>query len=108
MRAARRMMGARGGSGGGVDGEWYMFAIDRSGSILVQGATPSLRGQNITGPLGTDSTGKNFGAEILAATEEGSWVEYEFDNPTTRQSGHKRSWVILHDRLIFGSGWYDE
>ena len=91
-----------------VDGEWYMFVIDRSGSILVQGATPSLRGQNITGPLGTDSTGKNFGAEILAATEEGSWVEYEFDNPTTRQSGHKRSWVVLHDRLIFGSGWYDE
>lgn len=91
-----------------VDGEWYMFVIERTGNIIVQGANPSLRGQSIRGPLGTDPTGKNFGAEILAATAEGMWVEYEFDNPTTRQSGHKRSWVLLHDRLIFGSGWYDE
>ena len=91
-----------------VDGEWYMFAIDRAGDIVVQGANPSLRGQSIRGPLGTDSTGKNFGAEIMAATEEGMWVEYQFDNPTTGQAERKRSWVVLRDGLIFGSGWYDE
>ncbi len=91
-----------------VDGEWYMFAIDRSGDIVVQGANPSLRGQSITGPLGTDSTGKDFGAEIMMATEEGMWVEYQFDNPTTQQAERKRSWVIKRDGLIFGSGWYDE
>ena len=85
-----------------------MFVIDRFGNILVQGADASLRGQNLNGPLGTDPTGKNFGAEILAATGEGAWVEYQFSNPTTRQSGHKRSWVLRHDGLIFGSGWYDE
>ena len=91
-----------------VDGDWYLFVINRSGDILVQGADPSLRGQNLNGPVGTDPAGKNFGEEILAATSEGMWVEYQFNTPTTRQLGHKRSWVVLRDGLIFGAGWYDD
>ena len=94
-------------SRGSVDDGWYLFVINRSGIIQVQGADPSLRGQDIRGPLGTDPSGKNFGAEIMTATEDGMWVEYQFNNPATRQVERKRSWVILRDGLIFGSGWYD-
>lgn len=90
-----------------VDGDWYLFVINRFGDIVVQGADPSLRGQSINGPLGTDSTGKNFGAEIMSADEDGMWVEYMFNNPTTRQPERKRSWVVKRDGLIFGAGWYD-
>ena len=90
-----------------VDDGWYLFVINRSGIIQVQGADPSLRGQDIGGPLGTDPSGKNFGAEIMSADEDGMWVEYQFNNPATRQVERKRSWVVRKDGLIFGSGWYD-
>ena len=90
-----------------VDGDWYLFVINRFGDIVVQGDDSNLRGQSITGPLGTDRTGKNFGAEIMTADEDGMWVEYMFNNPSSRQPERKRSWVIKRGGLIFGSGWYD-
>ncbi len=91
-----------------VDGEWYLFVIDPSGAIVVQGSDPSVRGQNVNGPIGTDVSGKDFGAEILAADENGAWVDYMFENPTTGEVGQKRSWVVKRDGLIFGAGWYDD
>ena len=30
-----------------------------------------------------------------------------YRNPETGEEGRKHSWVVLHDGLIFGSGWYE-
>ncbi len=90
-----------------VDEEWYVFILDLGGVLVAQPAFPEYVGDNILGPLGTDSTGYVFGPQILAATEEGGWVDYAFRNPTTEQEGTKHSWVIKRGDLIFGAGWYE-
>ena len=44
---------------------------------------------------------------MLTATEEGKWVGYVYLNPTTEKEEQKHTWVVKHDGLIFGSGWYE-
>ena len=89
-----------------LDGAWYVFIIDGQGNVAAHAADPALLGQNLTGPLGVDITGYRFG-EVMAATDEsGQWVDYVFTNPDTGFQQRKHSWLIRHDGLIFGSGWY--
>ncbi len=95
------------GSPQSVDGPWYVFVVDAGGELLVHAASPQLVGQSLRGPLGTDSAGYAFGADILAADEAGRWVSYIFDNPETGQAGLKHSWVLRRGDLIFGTGWYE-
>ncbi len=90
-----------------VDGQWYVFIIDENGDLIGH-YDPSIVGQNLNGPLGTDATGYTFGADMLSATEDGKWVSYVFKNPATGQIESKHSWVVRHDGLLFGSGWYTE
>lgn len=88
-----------------TDGEWYVFVIDENDRI-VSNANPALLGMDLKGDLGVDVTGYRFGDSVLAATEEGHWVDYVFRNPATGNHEYKHSWVIKRDGLIFGSGWY--
>ena len=90
-----------------VDGEWYVFIFDEAGELLAH-ADPGLLGESLTGPLGTDVTGYDFGSVMLEAPESGVWVDYMFENPATGEQGVKHSWVIEHEGLFFGSGWYEE
>ena len=48
---------------------------------------------------------KAFGA--TSETSSGRWVDYAFFNPATDSEGIKRSWVVRHDGLLIGSGWYE-
>ena len=51
---------------------------------------------------------------MLSATQEGRWVSYVYNNPETRDTSPehlgqvqlKHAWVVRHDGLLFGSGWY--
>ena len=88
-----------------VDGQWYAFIIAEDGEVIGQ-YDPEIRGQNLNGSLGTDASGYNFGPDMLAADENGKWVSYVFKNPATGELGSKHSWVVKHDGLLFGSGWY--
>lgn len=90
-----------------VDGEWYIFVIGEDAQVLAHSAVPENVGLFVKEPLGIDADGFNFGAAMLAATKEGSWVSYVFENPA--RGGFletKHAWVVKHDGLIFGSGWY--
>ena len=83
-----------------------------SGSPTSRGSsspTPRRRpvGLSLRGAFGVDSSGKDFGKEIMTVTEEGLWVDYNATNPVSGVQEAKHTWVILHDGLIFGSGWYD-
>ena len=89
-----------------VDGQWYVYIIDESDSIIAHAATPALLGTDVK--TLTDVNGYALGEAIAAATEEGNRVEYTWLNPATGNQEPKHAWVVLHDGLIFGSGWYDE
>ena len=88
-----------------VDGEWYVFIIKGDGYTISHfnpmfvGRDPQLR---------VDATGRFYGDEMLSATEEGKWVDYVLVNPKTGKAAQKHTWMVKHDGLFFGSGWYEE
>ncbi len=86
-----------------VDGEWYPFVIEDGYTIAHH--NPRFIRQDPSERV--DSTGYFYGDDLLAATEEGRWVSYVFLNPDTGQEQRKHTWVVLHDGLLFGSGWYE-
>ena len=90
----------------GVEGEWYIFIVNLDGNVVAH-ANQALLGRDLKGDLGVDVTGYRFGDVMLGATEDGLWVDYVFFNPRTGRQDVKHSWVIKHDGLIFGSGWYE-
>lgn len=90
-----------------VDGEWYMFIIGEDGEVLAHSAIPENVGLFVRKPLGVDANGYDFGTDMLAATEQGSWVSYVYENPARDNLLEtKHAWVVKHDGLIFASGWY--
>ena len=95
-----------------IDGQWYVFVVDEN-DLVIAHPDGSLVGLDLKGPLGTDANGYNFGQEMLSAGEEGRWVSYVYGNPEIRSIGNdfgelqlKNAWVVRHDGLLLGSGWY--
>ena len=88
-----------------VDGDWYVFVIDENNEIIVHPTVPANIGKDAQER--TDITGYNYGADLITATEEGQWVDYVHFNPATEEHERKHSWVVRHDGLIYGSGWYE-
>ena len=88
-----------------VDGQWYVFIVNPDGITIAhhnsqfRGRDPSLR---------VDATGYFYGDDLLAADENGRWVDYVLLNPETGQNQQKHTWAVLHDGLLFGSGWYEK
>ena len=87
-----------------VDGQWYVFIIDQDGYTIAhhnqqfRGRDPSLR---------VDATGYFYGDDLLSATEAGHWVDYVLLNPESGENRQKHTWIVRHDGLLFGSGWYE-
>ncbi len=88
-----------------LDGQWYVFVVAEDGEVVGH-YDPEIRGQNLNGPIGTDATGYVFGPDMLAATEDGKWVSYVFNNPATGELESKHSWVArrayLRLRMVHG------
>ncbi|WP_419923437.1 hypothetical protein [Candidatus Poriferisodalis sp.] len=91
-----------------VDGQWYVFIVDGGGELIGH-YDPERIGLDVNGWVGTDVNGYKFGPEILSADENGKWVPYFYKNPVGDPVGDfelKNAWVVRHDGLLFGSGWY--
>ena len=88
-----------------VDGQWYVFIVDENDEFLAHAATPKRVGTDVKAL--TDANGYAHGQAIAEATEAGGWLQYTRINPATGMDQPKHSWVIRHDRLIFGSGYYE-
>ena len=43
-----------------------------------------------------------------AATTDGAWTIYRFTNPATGREQPKHSWVVSHNGLVFGAGYYTD
>ena len=83
----------------------YPFVINpNTATIVAHGAYPYLVGTNSVILTDADRPAE----EILADLERNghAWAGYQFANPQTGGEGHKRSWLVLHDGYIFGSGYY--
>lgn len=92
-----------------VSGDLYLFIEDEDYKIIVHPTIPNLIGQDIRGPLGTDITGKNYGAEFVTTDGNGKWVDYVFLDPANDFNyARKHSWLVRHENLIFGAGWYED
>ena len=89
-----------------VDGEWYVFVV-QGDAIVAHATVPENIGQSLLGPLGTDSTGEEFGSAIIDAPEGGAWVDYTYLNPALGGEEIKHTWVVRSGDLVFGSGWYE-
>ena len=91
-----------------VSGDLYLFVLDEDYKLIVHPTVPTNIGMDIRGPLGTDITGKNYGIEALTVDENGKWVDYVYLNPADNfDYERKHAWIVRHDGLIFGSGWYE-
>ena len=83
----------------------YPFVIDAATwTRLADGVVPARVGQ----PETILDTSSRSVADVLAELRrEGSlWVTYTFHNPATGIEQIKRSYLELHDGLVFGSGYY--
>lgn len=43
---------------------------------------------------------------FMLVDRPGVWVSYTFTNPITGEMESKRTWLTIHDGLVFGSGYY--
>ena len=89
-----------------VNGQWYVFIVGADDNFLAHAATPARLGTDVK--VLTDANGYAHGKAIAEATEEGGWLNYTRVNPVSGLDEPKHSWVIRHDGLIFGSGYYTE
>jgi len=87
-----------------VQGEWYVFIADMDNTVLAQPYRPELIGTD--GTQATAPDGSPIGLDFSAATEEGDWFEYMWHDKKTGENKLKRSWVILYNGYIFGSGYF--
>lgn len=91
-----------------VNEDFYLFVLDSEYRVLVHPTVPDNIGEDIRGELGTDITGKNFGAEFVGVNENGKWIDYVYLNPANDfRYERKHTWAVRHDHLIFASGWYE-
>ena len=89
-----------------IDGQWYVFIFDEDGTMIAHAANPDLVGKHASEILGPNAY--PTGAAVAASAEEdGGWFDYTFPNPATGSVETKHSWMVIHDGLTFGSGWYE-
>ena len=89
-----------------MDGPWYVFIFDEDDTMLAHAAIPSL----VNGPASNAVGPNGFPAgEAVAAVadEDGEWFSYTYPNPDSGAIETKHSWMVRHDGLLFGSGWYE-
>ena len=89
-----------------IDGQWYVFIADENQTVVAHAAGPDLVGKHASQALGPNSYPAGS-AVAASATESGAWFDYTYANPASAAVETKHSWVIIHDGLIFGAGWYE-
>ena len=86
----------------------YVFVLDDTTTpkILAHGAFPDKVGADASPLLDADRPYEQILEDLRSG--EGTWAEYEFPNPATGLEQSKRSWLVLRDNYVFGSGYYTE
>ncbi len=87
-----------------MDDQWYVFIVGEDGYAIGH-HNPMFRGRDPS--LRVDSTGYSYGDELLGAPESGRWLQYVFENPDADGERRNHTRAVLHDELVFASGWYE-
>ena len=87
------------------DGQWYVFILDQD-DVMVSHADPALVSLHASEVLGPNSYPVGEG-HVAVADEDGDWFDYTYPNPTSGGVETKHSWLVRHEGLVFGSGWYE-
>ena len=89
------------------ENDLYLILVDGT-EIIVNGGFSGVVGDDITGRIGTDAIGKEYGKEIAAANEAGRFVTYLIPDPLRDFTLYrKHTWAIKADGLIFAAGSWD-
>ena len=90
-----------------VKGDLYIFVLDLNGKMLAHPKS-ELCGKDFLAVK--DAGGKLFAAEIVkVAQEKGSgWIEYKWENPTTKVVEDKVTYFEKVDDMIIAAGAYDQ
>jgi len=90
---------------GFCDRDMYVFAWDRSLVYHAFAGKPQNVGKSAREIIGTDIT--QLTRDVWSAAPDGSWVDYDFMNPTTGEIAPKTSFVVrVSDDLVLGCGVY--
>ena len=81
-----------------IDGDRSLLMIDQSTLTLL--AAPIFR--NLVGA--TLPPGHSLTRLVSIGHERGGWINHLQTNPLTGQRAPKRSYFVLHDGIVFGSG----
>ena len=86
----------------------YLFIIDGT-EIIVNGGFAGAVGEDITSRIGIDAIGKEYGREIAAADENGTFVDYLIPDPLHNFTLYrKHTWAVKADGLVFAAGSWDK
>ena len=100
------------------ENDLYLILIDGT-EIVVNGGFAGVVGDDITGRIGVDAVGKEYGKEIAAADETGRFITYLIPDPRSMYTLYrKHTWAIRafvpdidsdnEVRLIFAAGSWDK
>ena len=89
-----------------VDGQWYVSITSADDITLAHPTSPSLVGTSVREVVGEN--GYPIGAAgLAAASADGAWTSYSWTNPATGMMETKHTYLLIHDGLLFASGWYE-
>jgi cytochrome c len=89
-----------------VDGDLYVFVLDREGTTVAHGTNKALIGKSLLHVK--DADGKAFIEEILTLGKDKGegWVDYKWPNPVTHKVEAKSSFIKKVGDYIIGVGVY--
>ena len=83
----------------------YVFVADPdTGETVAQNVNPDHIGVSDWGAISSALPVADILDEIGTGT--GAWASYTHTNPVTGDVESKRTWLVMHDGLVFGSGYY--
>ena len=91
------------------EGEFYVFVLDSAGTIVAHPIDPQWVGMD--DQTGRDADGNAFLARMATAaadSPDGSWFNYRWPNPVTKEVSNKSSWIVMRDSHVVGVGIYPE
>ena len=83
----------------------YAFVVDQTGTTVAQGVDSDLIGDTPDWDAIVAIIPEQDIIDVLSRGS-GMWVSYEHTNPVSGQEEDKRTWLVMHGGLIFGSGYH--
>ena len=88
-----------------VQGELYLFVIDKQGRMLAHGGNPKLVGKSMIDFKSAD--GQYIIKEFIAIAGKGNgWLSYKWVNPVTKRTEPKSTYLEAAGDIVIGCGIY--